>query len=185
MGMAQLFAPIALSLAPQPVCESAPADPQLTPMEEMQEASPAPSQKGWIAFEAWQRTPIQNQVRIEQRVIVRISPRRVSRRSLSAPAPPQAAPVQLRERAIGNCVPLRGIAGVQTTRDNRLLFYMNDRRVVRADLERSCRATDFYQGFYVESSADGQLCIDRDALQSRTGANCEVSRLRQLVAVSD
>ena len=55
--------------------------------------------------------------------------------------------------------------------------------MIAVNLEKACRARDFYAGFYVERNKDGQLCVDRDKLQSRTGAQCEVETMRQLVQV--
>lgn len=124
------------------------------------------------------RAPVENQVRIEQRITVRIAPQRPSPRAFAfdGPGPPQWV-----ERKMGNCLPISGIAGVQVGRGNRLTLFMRDRRLVSLGLEKSCRAQDFYSGFYVERSPDGQLCVDRDRLQSRSGANCGLTRLRQLV----
>ncbi len=130
--------------------------------------------------------PAQNQVRIEQRVVVRISPQsRAPRQSLMAELPPQELPPRFEERKMEKCLPVSGIAGVQTGSGNRLLLFLRDRRVVTASLEKSCRARDFYSGFYVERNEDGMLCVDRDKLQSRSGANCEISRMRQLVEVAE
>jgi len=130
--------------------------------------------------------PAQNQVRIEQRVVVRISPQSaVPRQSLMAQLPQRALPPRFEERKMEKCLPVSGIAGVQTGSGNRLLLFLRDRRVVTASLEKSCRARDFYSGFYVEKNEDGRLCVDRDKLQSRSGAKCEIARLRELVQVSD
>lgn len=129
------------------------------------------------------RPETENQVRIEQRITIRISPRAAS------PAPPQRPflmdmqnrlPPRLAERHFGKCLPIAGIAGVQVG-DNRLMVFLRDRRTVSLGLEKSCRAQDFYSGFYVERNADGQICVDRDRLQSRSGANCALTKLRQLV----
>ena len=86
---------------------------------------------------------------------------------------------------MGDCVPIQAIAGVRPGPENRLIFYMRDRTLVSAALARECNARQFYSGFYVERSDDGRLCVKRDLLQSRAGASCAVSRLRQLVAVRD
>lgn len=126
------------------------------------------------------------QVRIEQRVTIRISPRRESNRnSLLARLPQRGLTTEYEERDMERCVPMSGISGVQTGNGNRLLLFLRDRRIVSVNLERACRARDFYSGFYIERSEDGQLCVDRDELQSRSGARCEVERMRQLVAVED
>lgn len=130
--------------------------------------------------------PAQNQVRIEQRVVVRITPQSPApRQSLMAELPQRALPPRFEERKMEKCLPVSGIAGVQTGSGNRLLLFLRDRRVVTANLEKSCRARDFYSGFYVERNEDGMLCVDRDKLQSRSGANCEISRMRQLVEVDE
>lgn len=130
--------------------------------------------------------PVFFQVRIEQRVVIRVSPRATSaRQSLLAELPTQASPQQFVERKIGKCVAVSDIAAVQTGSGNRLLLFTRDRRIISAKLEKACRARDFYSGFYVEQNKDGMLCVDRDKLQSRAGANCEVSRIRQLVQVDE
>lgn len=141
---------------------------------------------GWIMFEAIRRAPVQHQVRIEQRVIIRIAPRSASaRQNMSSFVAPQQPRTRLVEREADDCLPVAAIGAVQPARDNRLMLYMRDRRLFSAQLERSCTARDFYSGFYVERNSDGMLCIDRDRLQSRTGSQCEVEQLRQMVAVSD
>lgn len=124
------------------------------------------------------------QVRIEQRMTIRISPR------AQMPAPPEMLMgmpgreddrPRYSERKIGKCLPMSGIAGVQPDGQSRLLLFMRDRRVVGADLERGCRAGAFYSGFLLSRTSDGQLCIDRDELLSRSGTTCKLSRIRQLV----
>lgn len=139
-----------------------------------------PMVEGAMPRDAWQ-------VRIERRMTIRITPR--------APMPmppdmlvsmPEGRPGhKVVERKMGDCLPVGGILGVQPERDNRLLLYMRDRRVVTAQLERSCRAKDFYSGFYLSHSNDGKLCVDRDKLLSRSGMNCKLTRIRQLVEVDD
>ena len=126
------------------------------------------------------------QVRIEQRVTIRISPQRQgNRNSLLARLPQRGLTTSFEEREMERCVPMAGISGVQTGTGNRLLLFLRDDRIVSINLERACRARDFYSGFYIERSDDGKLCVDRDELQSRSGAKCEIERMRELVAVND
>ena len=126
------------------------------------------------------------QFRIEQRVIIRISPQpEANRNSLLAQLPARGLTTRFEEREMERCLPVNRISGVQTGNGNRLLLFLNDNRIVSVNLERACRAREFYSGFYVEKSEDGQICVDRDELQSRSGARCEVERMRQLVAVND
>lgn len=190
-GKAALLAPSALlvsvaALAQQQGEFANPAG--LTP--DAAEAADVAAQPGlkpaWIAFDAIYDAPQANQVRIEQRLTVRIAPRSpVPRQSLMAELPQQAAPQRLVERKMEDCIAVSNIAGVQTTQGNKLLLYLRDRRIVSARLERSCRARDFYSGFYIEQHDDGRLCVKRDKLQSRSGATCAVERLRRLVAADD
>jgi hypothetical protein len=62
---------------------------------------------------------------------------------------------------------------------------MRDQRIIGAQLERSCRAREFYSGFYLSRSRDGRLCIDRDTLLSRSGASCTLSKMSRLVEDGD
>lgn len=124
------------------------------------------------------------QVRIERRVTVRISPRRVApRQSLTADLEELPQPIRYEEGENAECVSINSIAGVQTGSGDRLVLYLRDRRMLSARLEKSCRARDFYSGFYVERGEDGNICINRDKLQSRAGAKCELSRMRELTPI--
>lgn len=125
------------------------------------------------------------QVRIEQRITIRIAPRRsASEQDLLAALPQGArATAHIEERKMGSCLSAQNIVGVQTTQDNKLLLFMRDRRIISAALEKACSSRDFYSGFYIERHEDGQLCVKRDKIHSRAGAKCELSQLRQLVAV--
>ena len=129
------------------------------------------------------RDPAENQVRIERQLTIRIAPRPapMPMPNMLSEMPTRPLPQRMVERSMGNCVPVTGIAGVQANNGNQLMLYMRDRRVVRASLERSCPASSFYQGFYLQRNTDGQLCVNRDTLLSRSGANCKLTRLRQLV----
>lgn len=126
-----------------------------------------------------------NQVRIEQRVTIRIAPRDPAiRPSMLAEMAPPAFPSRVVERKVGKCVPVSGIAAVQPDA-GMLLLFMRDQRLISASLEKACSARDFYKGFYLERTGDGLLCVGRDKLHSRAGASCELSRIRQLVAAED
>lgn len=131
--------------------------------------------------------PVAGQVRIEQRIIIRVPRQSLSRSSLMPmpiPAPrraPLPEPPRFERRKIGKCLAMRDVTGVRVINDDMLVLFLNDQRMIEAELERSCRAREFYQGFYMERSSDGRLCVDRDLLQARSGSKCEVEKLRQLV----
>lgn len=122
------------------------------------------------------------QSRVEGRITIRVRPRSGGSQILSAlPTAPMSR--QMRGVPIASCLPLEDVVGVQVTRNNALLLYLRDRRIVLAALEKACRARDFYSGFYVAPQEDQQLCVDRDRLQSRVGAKCKVRSWQALVPV--
>ena len=134
------------------------------------------------------RRPVDaGQVRIEQRVIIRISPGSPAARDRQLAALPRAstATTRFQEQKLDGCIPIDAIAGVEPAQQNRLLLFMRDRRVLTAALERACNSEDYYSGFYVERNEDGQICAKRDKLQSRAGSSCRVAQLNRLVAVRD
>ena len=144
------------------------------------------AEPGWRVLDAVRGTPVQRQVRIEQRVIIRIVPRSAATRQgaasfVEAPRPS----TRLVERKAADCLPAAAVGAVQPAPDNRLMLFMRDRRLYSAKLERACHARDFYSGFYVERNGDGMICVDRDKLQSRTGSKCEVTAISQMVPEGD
>lgn len=176
--LSSLFASLMMALNP-------PAAPAAGPMA-AGETIPVERQ-GDDPMAVWQQLsesfqpPDAGQVRIEQRIIWRIAPKPgPSRQALTAIAP---QPNRMVERRMGDCVPMNMITGGRAQSGSRLLLFLRDRRLVAADLEKACSARDFYSGFYVDKpDADGQLCADRDRILARSGARCEISRFRLLVA---
>ncbi|MXP40977.1 hypothetical protein GRI75_04875 [Altererythrobacter soli] len=153
-----------------------------TPSLGFQQQMPEPFRK----FEDGFRPQVQEQVRIERRVIIRIAPSPPSaREEMLSRLPRREMAKRYQEEELDGCVPVESIAGSAPLPENRLLLFMRDRRVLSASLERACSAQAFYSGFYVERNGDGMLCSGRDRLQSRAGASCEVARLNRLVAVRD
>ena len=128
------------------------------------------------------------QVRVEQRVTIRISPSSsAAREQMMADLRRQSTrPTSYQEAKLDGCVAIANIAGAEPAPEqNRLLLFMRDRRILSVALERACNPRDYYSGFYVERNEDGQLCPMRDLLQSRAGASCKVAKLSRLVAVRD
>lgn len=133
---------------------------------------------------AYRSSATAGQVRIEQRVVVRITPQpSAPRPDLLNDLPARRTSTRFEEGGKAKCVPLQNIAWVETGSGNRLVLILRNRQMISVALEKSCRARDFYSGFYVEKSKDGRICVDRDRLQSRTGASCEVEGMRELVEV--
>ncbi|GAB5349417.1 hypothetical protein TMRO357_01599 [Alteriqipengyuania sp. 357] len=142
------------------------------------EATPAP---GWLKAESWRADQEARQVRIRQQIMVRVSPRRTSSRELVADWRTML-PRRYVQRKIGNCIKAEEIVAVQTASSRDLVLHMADRRIIRAQLDKSCNARDYYLGFYLEPTEDGELCVNRDILKARNGAACKIGAIRQLVA---
>lgn len=170
-----LPAPTALPRPAEHVTPSAPVPEQMEPV--------VPQSSLLIASVA-EPEPV-HQVSIEQRFTIRISPRAAMPAALIADLPDRASGPRWIEKKMGKCLAIGGIAAVQYGDVNKLILYLRDRRIVSATLEKACRAADFYSGFYVAKNSDGMLCTGRDEILSRSGANCQLSALRQLVDAND
>jgi hypothetical protein len=97
----------------------------------------------------------------------------------------QAAPTRVdwKEGKGPKCIPARAIAGASLVGKSSVDLIMRTRQRVRAKLESSCPALDYYYGFYITPNADGMICEDRDNIRSRMGGSCEIDRFRSLEAV--
>ncbi len=128
----------------------------------------------------------QHQVRIESRVVIRVSPASSVRRSeMLAELPRRPMNTRFEEIDYGNCVDAESILGVQPTNDNRLLFFTDNSMILAARLEDGCSARAYYAGFFVERNEDERLCVSRDRLQSRAGGSCQIADFSRLVAVAN
>jgi hypothetical protein len=128
------------------------------------------------------------QVSIEQSITIRINPRPApmpNSATLVAEGADAGAASRLVERKAGKCLPLGAIAGVQPLSADRLLLILRDNRLFTARLAKGCQAREFYSGFIVKRNVDGQVCISRDELLSRSGTSCQVTGFRQLLPTGD
>ena len=82
------------------------------------------------------------------------------------------------------CIPARAIAGATLVGKSSVDLIMRSRQRVRAKLESSCPALDYYYGFYITPNPDGMVCEDRDNIRSRMGGACEIDRFRSLEPVA-
>ena len=135
----------------------------LTGAAEPQAASPRPMQLA--------------QVSVRQQIVVRVpmNGRRV--------APASASLIHWKEGRGPKCVAAREIVGASLLSQNSVDLILRDKRRVRARLENSCPALDYYYGFYVTPNRDGMICADRDIIRSRVGGQCEIEGFRSLTAM--
>lgn len=120
------------------------------------------------------------QVRIDQRVIIRLPSQAVAPANVAA-ARKQAPAIKYKEEKIGKCLWIDKLAGSRPGPDRTLDIATRDGVLIRAYLGDGCLAREFYAGAYLERPYDGKLCVDRDMLHARTGAKCEVDKFRLLV----
>jgi hypothetical protein len=78
------------------------------------------------------------------------------------------------------CIPVRMILGAAQVGQDSVDLVMRDASRVRARLERTCPAIDYYLGLYVRPNRDGMICADRDELRARSGGSCDIESFRIL-----
>ena len=127
------------------------------------------------------------QVVIEQQLIIRVPAQRSPLNNFAARPAPQLRlreqPVEWKEKKGPKCVAMRNIMGMQAAQGDSIDLITRQKQRLRAQLNRGCRALDFYAGFYMQGNKDGQLCEGRDEIHARTGAKCEVNKFRLMVPV--
>jgi hypothetical protein len=90
-------------------------------------------------------------------------------------------PLKWKEKKGPKCISLASLAGAAITRPDSVDLMLRGGARLRAKLEQSCPSLDFYQGFYVKPSKDGQVCQSRDTIHSRTGGECGIDKFKLLV----
>ena len=129
------------------------------------------------------------QMVIEQQLIIRVPARRSPINNFAAerstPRREIELPIVWKEKKAPKCVAMRNIMGMQAVQRDSIDLITRQRQRLRAQLNRGCRALDFYAGFYMQGSKDGKLCEDRDQIHARTGAKCEIDKFRLMVPVHD
>lgn len=128
------------------------------------------------------------QVVIEQQLIIRVPAQRSSLNNFAAGPTTtlrsRELPLVWKEKKAPKCVAMRNILGMQAVQRDSIDLITRQKQRLRAQLNRGCRALDFYAGFYMQGSKDGKLCEDRDQIHARTGARCEIDKFRLMVPVA-
>jgi hypothetical protein len=110
------------------------------------------------------------QLTIHERFVIRVPARRAA-----------GPPIEFRERRADKCQAMDGVAGAAIVKpDNVDIIYRGGLRI-RAELEEACPALDYYGGFYILPTQDGQICAGRDSIRSRAGGECQIKRFHKLV----
>ncbi len=124
------------------------------------------------------------QVRVEQRIIIRVPRHSPGVGNMSSRVTAKAAPVRYKEEKAGKCLLMDRLVGSRPGTKESLDLVTREGAMIRAYLGDGCLAREFYAGAYMERPLDGKLCVDRDLLHARTGAKCEVDKFRLLIPQS-
>ena len=116
------------------------------------------------------------QVVVREQIIVRVPARR------RVPRAPAESSVDWKTSKGPRCVAAKSIVGATLRSSNSVDLILRNGSRIRAELENSCPALDYYYGFYMSPNPDGEICADRDAIRSRMGGQCQIERFRALVA---
>ncbi|MGQ0660964.1 hypothetical protein [Sphingosinicella sp.] len=122
-------------------------------------ASPAPQVRGFM---------------MRQQIIIRVP---TGARRVAAAAP---SLIRWRERGGPRCIAAGQIVGATLLGPSSVDLILRDNSRLRARLESRCPALDYYRGFYVNATADGRICADRDSIRSRAGGECQIDAFRAL-----
>jgi hypothetical protein len=130
-----------------------------------------------VPDEASPADPIQfAQVMIREQILIRVPSR------LRQGQPTIEDQIEWKEKKGPKCVPMKLISGATLLSENSVDLIFKDRSRVRAKLEQSCPALDYYYGFYIRPTKDGQICADRDSIRSRMGGECGIDKFKLLRA---
>ena len=105
---------------------------------------------------------------IEDQLIIRVPVR---------PEPPPT--IEWVEHKGPKCIHSSEIRGAFLSGSDHVDFLMSGQRLLRAELDESCPALDFYTGFYLTSD-DGKICVRRDSIRSRMGGACGIENFHRL-----
>ena len=129
----------------------------------------------------WQVTPRAppprgrvGRMEMRQQIIIRVP------RGALRVAPAGTSLIRWRETRGPRCVAADRIVGATLLGQNSVDLILRDSSRLRARLENSCPALDYYRGFYVNATEDGRICADRDAIRSRAGGECEIEAFMTL-----
>lgn len=118
------------------------------------------------------------QLSFHQRIVIRV-PRMDDPRDPTATPP--ADPAKYQEKKGPKCLPIPAIEGASVMTGDSVDLVTIDGMVTRARFDDHCPALDFYRGFYMRQTPDGQVCAGRDSLRSRSGGDCRIKSFRRLV----
>jgi hypothetical protein len=79
------------------------------------------------------------------------------------------------------CIDMRTASTARQFGERALELTMRDGRQYRMFLAQECPALAFYQGFYYRPHPDGKLCAGKDVIGARSGGECQIASILQIV----
>lgn len=122
---------------------------------------------------AGDQVTITTQIQIQRNSIVRVPP--------AAPPSSLPPPIRWKEKGAPNCIRWSNMAAAMVSSPTTVDLILRGGTRYRVKLEKSCQAIDFYSGFYVKATKDGQVCANRDSIHSRSGGECVIGKYKTLV----
>lgn len=113
-------------------------------------------------------------ISVRQQIIIRVP------RGMRRVQPAGSSLIPWRESRGPRCISANSIQGATLLGQNSVDLILRDNSRVRARLESSCPALDYYFGFYVNATEDGRICADRDSIRSRAGGECQIDQFHLL-----
>lgn len=112
---------------------------------------------------------------IRQRTIIRVP---------TQMTPPPRPVKRWKSRAGPKCIDGQGIRGAVVIAVDKVDLILPGGERLRAELQSQCPSLDYYRGFYLRPDpGDGMICARRDAIHSRSGGECTISRFRRVTPV--
>lgn len=126
-----------------------------------------------LLMAAGDQVTITTQIQIQRNSIVRVPP--------AAPPSRLPPPIRWKEKGAPNCIRWSNMAAAMVSSPTTVDLILRGGTRYRVKLEKSCQAIDFYSGFYVKATKDGQVCANRDSIHSRSGGECVIGKYKTLV----
>ncbi len=107
--------------------------------------------------------------------------RKVPLQSTTAePQPPKGLAALFTKKSRRACIGSERIAGAVVMGERSIDLVLNGGERWRMGFKADCPALSYYQGFYYRQTQAGRLCAGRDAVLTRSGAECPIESLAKI-----
>ncbi len=107
--------------------------------------------------------------------------RKVPLQSLAEPPPaPKGLATLFTKKSRRACIESERIAGAVVTGERSIDIVLAGGDRWRMGFKADCPALSYYQGFYYRQTQAGRLCAGRDAVLTRSGAECPIGSLAKI-----